>query len=158
MMRLKYIVFDVGGMTVPVAWPADLGLSHKDVARSVFIGIPISAGFCWPDKWDAHGESTTLELKSRPEDSAILVKYFGAGSTGSRLRGTAASAGFLVRDTSRSAVVPLSSQSLVIECDVCGEMTAVYASGHRCTRHRRIGGLPCPGVFKEVAYQSPKET
>lgn len=76
-MRLKYIIFRVAPFEVPVAWPADLGLTHKQVARSGYLGEPVSAGFCMPGVWQAHGESVSLGLKAREEaDTKLLRKFF----------------------------------------------------------------------------------
>jgi len=86
---MKYIIFDIGDIgdiELPVVFP-DL-IQHSDVvAKSAWgkEGTPVSAGFfeihapagLQPDNmYIARGESISLNLKSRPEDSDILTKFF----------------------------------------------------------------------------------
>lgn len=83
MKLLKYVIFRVNGALQPVVWPAEAVISHKGVSRGV-LGVPMSAGFCWSGKWQAFDKSESLNLASKPEDSELLVKYFGeaAGAAG----------------------------------------------------------------------------
>ncbi|KKM28124.1 hypothetical protein LCGC14_1567810 [marine sediment metagenome] len=77
---MKYVMFDVDGIDVPVVFPEVI--QHYQVVVNTIWGskvTPVSAGkitLFAPLRVEAHGESISLELKSRPEDSAILTKYF----------------------------------------------------------------------------------
>jgi hypothetical protein len=69
-MKLKYIIIQHAGMEVPLVFSRFL--QHGDVAGTRKIE---SAGFCELDasgKWVVVGESTSLNLKVRPQDSEIL--------------------------------------------------------------------------------------
>ena len=71
-MRLKYIITEANGFAMfsPES-------THANVARGME-GKPVSAGFCIIDfeenKVRCYGESVTLKLKSRDEDSDIITK------------------------------------------------------------------------------------
>jgi hypothetical protein len=81
-MKLKYILTKSGAFVIfhPVT-------AHNDMARGLY-GEPISAGFCYidittpkPEEYKAptlsircFGESISMKLKSRPEDSEIITK------------------------------------------------------------------------------------
>ena len=78
-MYNKYIIFK--SLNTPILFPETL--SHADIASKIGLE-PISAGF-WvvtPSsngsgvKYEAFGESFTLGLKSREEDTEILNRYF----------------------------------------------------------------------------------
>jgi len=92
---MKYIIFDIDNIELPVVFP-DL-IQHSDVVakssqqdsfnRWGIEGTPVSAGFfeIQPDYimlppgsniYVARGESLSLKLESRPEDSQILTKFF----------------------------------------------------------------------------------
>jgi hypothetical protein len=76
--KSKYIIVVQGAMVYPVVF-GDL-LGHNDIARSFNRDFIVSAGFCYINEtgeYACYGESVTLKLKSRPEDSAILNKYLG---------------------------------------------------------------------------------
>lgn len=91
-MQNKYIIIEILGQVTPFLFPETL--SHSNVAYSIGLGSkPISAGF-WtvrPNedgngvRYEVYGESFTLNLKSRKEDSEILNRFFnlywyGAGA------------------------------------------------------------------------------
>lgn len=85
---MKYVIFDVDGIDVPVVFPEVI--QHYQVVVNTTWGEkakPVSAGKVsiyvklngLGDEvvsYEAHGESISLGLKSRPEDSNILTKYF----------------------------------------------------------------------------------
>lgn len=77
--RSKYVVLSIGGIELPVIF-SDL-MTHADVARPLCAqrGEVVSAGFCHINDgtYTCYGESVSLKLKSRPEDSAILNRYLG---------------------------------------------------------------------------------
>lgn len=80
MPTLKYVIVNVNticGLEETGVIFSEL-MTHKHVAES--LGEPVSAGVCWQQdngKWDVGGESTSLGLKSREEDAAILNKIYG---------------------------------------------------------------------------------
>ena len=81
---MKYVIYDAGGFEIPIIFP-DI-INHSDFAHYQ----PVSAGYCYvyganeplPDaccvenalRISVSGESTSLGLKTRPEDEAILAK------------------------------------------------------------------------------------
>ena len=75
-MKLKYILGENGNFAIfnPVN-------SHQDMARA-FYGKVTSAGFCYIDTCDdkqntiaqCFGQSTSLDLKSKEEDSETITK------------------------------------------------------------------------------------
>ncbi|PZR93493.1 MAG: hypothetical protein DI537_10255 [Stutzerimonas stutzeri] len=75
---MKYLMYDVGGSPRPFLFAADM--AHADIHKMVGGGFElISAGFvsahnCAPR---AHGVSTTLNVRSRPEDTAIMRQHLG---------------------------------------------------------------------------------
>lgn len=80
---MKYEMFDVDGIDVPVIFPNVV--QHNQVVAHTSCGekgTPVSAGSIillgphFPPRVEAHGESIGLNLKARPEDSGILTKYF----------------------------------------------------------------------------------
>ena len=81
MHQCKYIIFRAGGMETPILFPATL--QHRDVAEkfSEWKWESISAGFVDRDeasgKIRAFGESLTLMLKSRPEDTDLISVLLG---------------------------------------------------------------------------------
>jgi hypothetical protein len=77
-MRVKYIIVDQGGLDIPLVFSEIL--VHAEVARA-YPGRVVSAGFvsfrASPDgdlTADAWGESISLNVASRPEDSGIITK------------------------------------------------------------------------------------
>lgn len=75
-MKLKYLIFDLDGLELPLVFPAYL--SHGDVM--IFRGINAkSAGYCEINtmgNWTVSGQSVTLRLDARPEDAGILNSQF----------------------------------------------------------------------------------
>lgn len=79
----KYIIIKVLGQETPILFPETM--SHSTVAYTIGLGTdPVSAGF-WnvvPNddgngiQYKAYGESFTLNIKSRKEDSEILNNFF----------------------------------------------------------------------------------
>lgn len=74
---MKYIVFRLHDEEFPVIFPGHL--NHSDVAKafagplSLSPAVPISAGFVRGlIVGEATKESSTLKLKSRPEDTALI--------------------------------------------------------------------------------------
>lgn len=74
---MKYIVFRLHDEEFPVIFPGHL--NHSDVAKAfkgplnLSAAVPISAGFCTAlEVTSVEKESTTLNLKSRPEDLGII--------------------------------------------------------------------------------------
>lgn len=72
-MRTKYIIFNVGGLELPVLFPEAIPhLAFKSM------GDPVSAGFCSIEEvpngrsFVCSGESLGLKLKSRPGDAALM--------------------------------------------------------------------------------------
>lgn len=75
----KFVIFGSSEGGVPVMFP--MGVSHANVAgllRSL-LGEPVSAGHVsWLDGIPtAFGDSQSLGLKSRPEDTELLMRKFG---------------------------------------------------------------------------------
>lgn len=81
-------MFDVDGIDVPVVFP-EVIQHHQVMATTGWRSpaTPVSAGkitlcqsmrrgLLGPLRVEAHGESISLKLKSRPEDSDILTRYF----------------------------------------------------------------------------------
>lgn len=130
MTKLKYIVFDVLGLQVPVVWPDDLGLTHKQVARSGWIGTTLSAGFTRPDTWETQGQSVSLALGPRPEDAELLRKYFTVQPVPPRHLPIVGNVG--------GAVV----------CPECGWTTFTGVPLGRCNRP---GPMICRGIFPKKA-------
>jgi hypothetical protein len=128
MKKLKYIVFDVAGLQVPVVWPDDMGLSHKDVARSVFTGRPLSAGFALLETWDTQGNSISLGLAPAAGDADLLRKHF-------------------TRCTDQAPLLktPIAeSSSAYLTCPTCGWKSFIALPLQRCNRP---GPLVCRGIF-----------
>lgn len=88
-MKLKYVIVKVDGFDQPFLF-SELP-NHRTVAYQLVHEWTtacvedasekiISAGFCFYDRaketWMCYGESTSLKLKSRPEDAAILNQAF----------------------------------------------------------------------------------
>lgn len=77
-MKWKYVIVEFDGFPIPFVFP-ELP-NHCDVAGALehsHKGGPIvSAGFCWYDDenntWVVYGESTSLKLKSRPEEDVRI--------------------------------------------------------------------------------------
>jgi hypothetical protein len=71
--KLKYIIVEIDGLECAIVFN-DV-LIHKDIAKDMDV---VSAGFCELGidyvGVIAYGESTSLELKSRPEDEKIIEK------------------------------------------------------------------------------------
>lgn len=79
MDRCKYVVFSNGFEEIPLLFPSFV--QHSEVARSFPHLVPISAGFVsqtQPDgKIEASGESLSLNLKSRAQDTNLLRSLLG---------------------------------------------------------------------------------
>ena len=81
-MRNKYIIINVLGQETPILFPETM--SHSTVAYTIGLGTdPVSAGFWTVSpkedggvEYKAFGDSYTLKIESRPEDSDILNRYF----------------------------------------------------------------------------------
>lgn len=74
MLRCKYIVVDNGLLEVIIVFP-DI-LQHRDVAQS--FGDVVSGGFITKeDEFICYGESISLGLKSRREDTDIANQQLG---------------------------------------------------------------------------------
>jgi len=89
---MKYVMFDVDGIDVPVIFPEVMQHHQVVVAARFGKAKPVSAGklSVYPkldglgdetDKetvlgFEAYSESISLNLKSRPEDSNIITRYF----------------------------------------------------------------------------------
>jgi hypothetical protein len=73
--ELKYVMNNYLGVESPVVFPPMI--KHTDRVDVTF-GQPFSAGFCVikDSKVECYGESISLNLKSRPEDSLILTEVF----------------------------------------------------------------------------------
>jgi hypothetical protein len=79
-MPFKYIIVrDRADREHGIVFPE--AIIHRDVARihrASDVRV-VSAGFCYiGDHVEAFGESETLKLKSRPEDTAIIAADFSA--------------------------------------------------------------------------------
>jgi len=75
--ELKYIIFDNCGIAIPIIFPSDIGVAHKNV--DVLDCKPISAGLCKLDglNTQCYGNSPSLHLNSRPEiDAKIIIDNF----------------------------------------------------------------------------------
>lgn len=74
-MRYKYVIINSEGLETPILsmeW-----VSHAELAGA---NKPLGAGFAQVDMngvWSAYGESISLKIKSRAEDSQILNDFFG---------------------------------------------------------------------------------
>lgn len=64
---MKYIIFEDVNLLIFPGF-----MTHREVALHYGIDRATSAGFVDIDNRLCYGESTSLELKSRPGDSAIL--------------------------------------------------------------------------------------
>lgn len=77
-MQMKYLMYQVAGMDHPILFSAEI--SHVDMHKNMGpYGKLVSAGFvtaqnCAPR---AYGSSTTLAVRSRTEDSAIVRRHLG---------------------------------------------------------------------------------
>ena len=76
MTAMSYIVFDVGGIDVPVIFPGTL--SHDLVRLKFGSYSPVSAGkVSLKGTLHCHGKSTSLDMAAREEaDSKILNSWF----------------------------------------------------------------------------------
>jgi hypothetical protein len=71
---LKYVVFDFCGQEKIAL--ADRVISHDQMIPHIPKALIVSAGFCTINPPSCYGESTTLNLKSRPEkDTLVLMQY-----------------------------------------------------------------------------------
>lgn len=71
----KYIVINQGGREYAILFHRDL--QHSEVI-SPKVGTPVAAGFYQffpPSTVTVNGESTTLDLSSRPQDAAIIKRH-----------------------------------------------------------------------------------
>ena len=82
MAQAKYIIFDNGGLEIPVVFSPLL--QHNQVASGLHLPV-LSAGFCATlssetradkPKWICWGQSISLRIKSRESvDAEILNRY-----------------------------------------------------------------------------------
>lgn len=80
---MKYIIAQINGEEHPIVFP--YAITHSILAQLLRsqIGKVVSAGFV---SYDSHGEvschglSTSLGIKSRPQDSDILKKEITSGA------------------------------------------------------------------------------
>jgi len=73
---LKYVVaVDNYGEESPIVFPATF--THNRIGTLRLAKI-VSAGFCMrvDGRWIVSGESESLQVQSRPEDAALLNRYF----------------------------------------------------------------------------------
>ena len=73
---MKYIIFDMDGIEIPVIFP---GITmHNRIANGLSLWEPISAGFVSliEGKIMAYGDSESLGIMSRKEDSQIINRFF----------------------------------------------------------------------------------
>jgi hypothetical protein len=73
-MKIKYITFDTGLIEAIIIFPEYV--MHRDIDIQ---GEILGAGFIEviDGQWNCYGESISLKVKSRPEDSKIANKYIG---------------------------------------------------------------------------------
>lgn len=73
-MKIKYITFDTGLIEAIIIFPEYV--MHRDIGIQ---GKILGAGFIEviDGQWNCYGESISLKVKSRPEDSKIANKYIG---------------------------------------------------------------------------------
>ena len=74
--RSKYVIIDTGMAVVPIVF-SDL-LGHADMAVGIG-GKVLGAGFCYINsdgQYTCYGESTSLRVKSRPEEDARILNRF----------------------------------------------------------------------------------
>jgi len=74
MRQSKYVVIQRGTLEVPLVFP-DFE-THSEMARGFKV---VSAGFCNPpdssdENWVCWGESVSLNVSSRKEDSVLLTR------------------------------------------------------------------------------------
>lgn len=70
--EMKYVIKREQGIEVPIVFSSLI--THSSICNR---GSIVSAGFCVIDGYDrtqCYGESTSLGLKSRPEDTSILKR------------------------------------------------------------------------------------
>lgn len=77
-MKQKYVVGRISGMSDVAVVFSELTV-HADVARCFVAGSVESAGFFYAteDEVIPYGESTSLKLKSRPEDAMLIGMAIG---------------------------------------------------------------------------------
>jgi hypothetical protein len=73
-MKIKYITFDTGLYDCIVIFPAYT--KHSEIGS---LGKLLGAGFIEvvDGKWNCYGESVSLDIKSRPEDTIIANEHIG---------------------------------------------------------------------------------
>lgn len=71
-MKIKYITYDNGLLDTIIIFPEYV--MHRDVGVQ---GEILGAGFIEviDGKWSCYGESISLKIKSRPEDTKIANKF-----------------------------------------------------------------------------------
>lgn len=76
MKKMKYIIVDNGQWEAPVIF--DEATQHYTMAQNVF-GEVVAAGFVVfrPEGLECYGESISLGIESRPEDSKLINKMLG---------------------------------------------------------------------------------
>ena len=75
-MKMKYVIFSMNGIEVPVIFT---GLTaHSYMTEKLSDWKPVSAGFVslTEDGLIAYGDSVTLGISSREEDTQIINRFF----------------------------------------------------------------------------------
>jgi hypothetical protein len=70
---MKYVIFDYCGQEAIIL--ADDIMPHVDMVKTIPHTLLLSAGFCTLNPPKCFGESTSLNLKSRPGDTLTLMRY-----------------------------------------------------------------------------------
>ena len=74
-MKMKYIIFDMDGMEIPVIFP---GITMHSRIADRLSWNPVSAGFVSliEGKFMAYGGSMSLGIMSREEDAQTINSFF----------------------------------------------------------------------------------
>lgn len=77
-MTSKYVVVSVGSLEVPIVFPEDAGVSHREVAVASWVNNQVvSAGYCDLATGRVWGQSTSLRCTSRCLlDRKLIEQYF----------------------------------------------------------------------------------
>lgn len=77
-MTSKYVVVSVGPLEVPIVFPEDVGIPHRDVAVAFWVNNQvISAGCCDLATGRVWGQSASLQCASRCQlDRQLIERYF----------------------------------------------------------------------------------
>lgn len=76
MNKAKYIIAEVNGLPTPFVFPE--WVTHANVAMLLNVK-PVAAGFTHiaEDKFVCYGDSVSLKIGARAEDSSILTRTLG---------------------------------------------------------------------------------